>query len=171
MPLYTFLHNLWNVLVHTANEMGLKKCLWPGMGVKLGLWLLREEQRLWYLRTECWGECLEKRIMKCVQRRFGGKYHFHLQDKINLATCCTPISCSADFRPWRWKLYLPPKGKLYRTKRSVISEDGNIRNYRCEALRAYTKQIPSQGQWEETVSLRRVHTLCLRIPTFLYKQY
>jgi hypothetical protein len=29
-----------------------------------------------------------------------------------LAACCTMAFCSADFRPWRWRWYFPPKSRF-----------------------------------------------------------
>jgi hypothetical protein len=29
-----------------------------------------------------------------------------------LATCCKLVSCSADFRPWRWRWKIPPKRRF-----------------------------------------------------------
>jgi hypothetical protein len=29
-----------------------------------------------------------------------------------LATCCTQVPCSADFLPWRWRWYVPPKRRF-----------------------------------------------------------
>jgi hypothetical protein len=46
-----------------------------------------------------------------LKRRFGGKWH--------KATCCTLVSCPADFLPWRWRWYVPPK-RRFSTDNTVL---------------------------------------------------
>jgi hypothetical protein len=41
-----------------------------------------------------------------VNRRFKG---MPSSLSSGLATCCTLVSCSADFRPWKWRWNVPPK--------------------------------------------------------------
>jgi hypothetical protein len=39
-----------------------------------------------------------------------------------LAACCTLVSCSANFRPWRWRLYDPPKRRSTYRLHGTISQ-------------------------------------------------
>jgi hypothetical protein len=53
-----------------------------------------------------------------TNRRFGGKYQLHL----HWVTCCTLVSCLADFRSWRWRLYVPPKRRFTYELHGTISQ-------------------------------------------------
>jgi hypothetical protein len=48
---------------------------------------------------------------------FGGTYQFHPQgrksaEQVARENAYALVSCSADFRSWRWRLYVPPKRRF-----------------------------------------------------------
>jgi hypothetical protein len=49
----------------------------------------------------------------------------------SLGPCYVLVSCSIDFRPWRWRWCIPLKRTA---RRYYIPEDADIPNYRCENL-------------------------------------
>jgi hypothetical protein len=77
-----------------------------------------------------------------VNRRFGGTYHLHLQVwksaeqetacsrclGRHLTVCsakppaCAPVPRSADFLPWRWRWYIPPKRRFEYRLHGAISQ-------------------------------------------------
>jgi hypothetical protein len=64
--------------------------------------------------------------------RFGWLYHLHLQDlkstkqeisvRAAKPAAVTLVSCSADFRPWRWNWYVPPKRRFIYRIHGAISQ-------------------------------------------------
>jgi hypothetical protein len=58
----------------------------------------------------------------CVNRRFGGKYRFHLQGR-EIRERGTSVSRWLQLHlPWRWKRYFPPKRRLTQDLHSATSQ-------------------------------------------------
>jgi hypothetical protein len=64
-----------------------------------------------------------------VNRRFGRTCHC-----ICLTTCFTLISCSADFLPWIWRWWFPPKRHFTYGQHVPVSQ--KVENYQWGSLRA-----------------------------------
>jgi hypothetical protein len=90
-----------------------------------------------------------------VSRRFEGLYYFHLQyrdtavqetnvlQKLCLSTFCMLVSCSAEFRPWRGRWYVPPKRRFSQNMTSFITTALITSNLTCFIIsKSKTKIIP-----------------------------
>jgi hypothetical protein len=64
--------------------------------------------------------------LSCVNRRFGGTYHLHLQGK-KIRERGTSVSKqlqtrSRIFLPWRWRRYVPPKRRFVQERHGATSQ-------------------------------------------------
>jgi hypothetical protein len=53
------------------------------------------------------------------------------------ATCWKMISCSVDFRSWRWRWYVPPKLRFTYRLHGAISQKITFKTTACENLKPY----------------------------------
>jgi hypothetical protein len=56
-------------------------------------------------------------------------------NRLGLATCYTLVSCSANFRPWRWRWYIPPKRQFAYGLHGAISQ--KMATFITTAVRAW----------------------------------
>jgi hypothetical protein len=67
------------------------------------------------LYSPMWTDVSEKRIVSVFSAENQPRNNW-------LATCCTLVSCLADFRPWRQSWYVPPKRRFTCGLRDAVSQ-------------------------------------------------
>jgi hypothetical protein len=72
-------------------------------------------------RAVCtWAKVLEERITSIF--RVENQPRKKPEGKICLGPCCTLVCCMADFPPWRWRWYVPPKHQFTNGLHGAISQ-------------------------------------------------
>jgi hypothetical protein len=66
----------------------------------------------------------------------------HITSEFCLATCCMLVSCSADFRPGRWRWYVPPKFRL-----TYGAMPQNMATFINTVVRTWNLTLPSEPTW------------------------